>query len=183
MRKVKIENFTFFQKFLTNFCLLCFLYLNDQLCKQLHDGYACAVIDQEDNVSEPCEPWNVEYKAVSIFSNSPKIDCDAANSKNLCAAHACTVETYFQQQVISNLFAEIEIDVLSFGHSKGNFDSRSGCPINQGVKSETRECCGVYPFRFPYKSLEGSRACCAGKTYSTVKYECCDDGTISAACV
>ena len=159
--------------------------LNDQLCKQLHDGYACAVIDSEQEPSQEndvCEPWKIEYKAVSIFSNDPNSDCKAANKDNTCAANACTVETYFQQQVISNLFAEIEIDVNSFGHSKG-FDSREGCPINQGVKSESRECCGEYPIRFPYKSLDGARACCDGRTYSTVKFECCDDGTISAACI
>jgi len=163
--------------------------LNDQLCKQLHDGYTCAIIDaestpdQETNAENKiCEPWNIEYKAVSIFSNNPKTDCDAANTENECAAHACTIETFFQQQVISNLFADIDIDAISFGHSEG-FDTRTGCPINQGTKSETRECCGDYPSRFPYKSLDGNRSCCNGKTYSTVKYECCEDGTISAACL
>ena len=49
-------------------------------------------------------------------------------------------------------------------HSNG-FSVESSCPIVKGVPSE-RKCCGFYPTRFPYRSLAGTRHCCADKTYN-----------------
>ena len=45
-------------------------------------------------------------------------------------------------------------------------------------------CCGDYPVRFPYRSLDGVRKCCGDKVYSSDLLTCCDEKTsdISLTC-
>lgn len=47
---------------------------------------------------------------------------------------------------------------------------------------DQRECCGSAPHRRPYKSMNGDRACCGAKTYSTKRFECCADGHVKPFC-
>ena len=50
------------------------------------------------------------------------------------------------------------------------------CPIE-----ETRECCGAYPQRFPYKRNE-DHDCCVSSTYNPNILMCCNDGSVAIAC-
>ena len=40
----------------------------DGLCKTLHDGYTCAIIDSEEEGQE-CTPWEVPYRRSKIEKN------------------------------------------------------------------------------------------------------------------
>ena len=53
-----------------------------------------------------------------------------------------------------------ELDIYKHTDSDGNvnFDQSTGCPTVPGVKSE-RKCCGPSYKRFPFRTLEGERAC------------------------
>ena len=42
-------------------------------------------------------------------------------------------------------------------------------------RNEPDQCCGAYPYRFPYASLGGQRACCGSRLYDTYSLECCDE--------
>ena len=78
----------------------------DQLCKDLHKGYACIQMDH--GASGFCEPWNVDYVSAIADLNvdgqpgpasSMEIDeamnvCAYANGDE-CAMKACKVESYF----------------------------------------------------------------------------------------
>ena len=61
----------------------------------------------------------------------------------------------------------------SYLHSNG-FNPETNCPVPAAEHSE-RECCGDYPHRRPYKTLQGQHACCSGTVYSTIgNYQCCE---------
>jgi len=64
----------------------------------------------------------------------------------------------------------------------GNKDNMSGYQGDGGVIAE-KECCGVYPKRFPYHpvSSAGFRQCCVDKTYNDLMHVCCE-GQIQAFC-
>ena len=36
-------------------------------------------------------------------------------------------------------------------------------------------CCGEYPVRFKYETLEGDRECCGNSTFDATLHECCDE--------
>lgn len=56
-------------------------------------------------------------------------------------------------------------------------------PANEtSIKSTEKKCCGDYPIRKPYKTLNGERKCCKGKTYNTFYFTCCSDGSLKNVC-
>ena len=63
---------------------------------------------------------------------------------------------------------------------KSGFDTEVEC-ISTGSKS-VRQCCGEYPDRFPFKTLDGLRSCCGDKTFKTGIYMCCSDGSVAVSC-
>lgn len=158
----------------------------DSMCKILHDGYECAVLDTEAEGAE-CAPWDVTYHSgtgsvedISLFQR-----CQNLNPDDNCAQRACAVEGYFIENLLAALVAGAVIDYDSYGHSKGNFDpSADGdCPVKKAAgTSNTRECCGRYPIRFPYKTLDGDRSCCVSRTFNTNLLNCCDGGVVKANC-
>merc|ERR1719189_2912747 len=36
---------------------------------------------------------------------------------------------------------------------QNGFDFLASCPVNSGTQTDERACCGVLPFRYPYKSV------------------------------
>merc|ERR1719219_2851090 len=72
-----------------------------------------------------------------------------------------------------------------YSHAQG-FDSSTdvGCPVKPGVhgSSGNKACCGAYPNRFPYKTLDGDRDCCGSRTYNTQILNCCPNGQVKASC-
>jgi hypothetical protein len=157
----------------------------DGFCKTLNEGYQCAIIDAE-NQGITCLPWETSYFAGSGVGAQLRTTCFERNADDICAAYACTVEGQFADNAFSFLLATGGgINYDEFGHSNG-FDPAhdAGCPVKVGAKgfSAQKECCGSYPQRFPYKTLDGERACCGGRTYNTALLNCCSNGQVKANC-
>jgi len=155
----------------------------DAFCQSLHQGYECIIIDN-DQTGTPCDPTTEPYVAVAGFNLSEQdvIDqCEANNPVGTCSAQACKVEGWFVQRYLSYTLTGGSID-QNKRHENG-FDISQECPISDGIKSE-KSCCGDYPSRFSYKHYNGARDCCAGskKTYNTLMFECCNDGSIQTSC-
>jgi len=163
----------------------------DQRCKQLQDGYSCVLMDWEEKPDD-CIPWDVEYGSATglgisaddesndAFLYAIRKGCDKNNKKDKCAAAACKIEGYF----VVNMFMDY-LDAVTFDptllHSLGMFNPKDDCPIDGGVQIEGKECCGEYPIRFPFKTLNGDRACCVQRTYNTNNKQCCD-GVVKKEC-
>lgn len=150
----------------------------DGFCKILHDGYECAMRDAE-NEGTTCIPWEVEYKAAVGGSLVTTFEaCQAANSdKSNCAVRACTVEGTFVENITAFLvFNNGGLDD-SKRHSNG-FDPKVGCPTKTGGSGSSEvQCCGTYPVRYPFKTLDGERACCGQRTFSSLALSCCAEET------
>jgi len=164
----------------------------DNQCKILHDGYTCILMDAELE-GEECTPWDVQYNSASglgllasddannaTLEDALRFKCKKVNKKSNCAARACMVENYFVVRMVRLFLHSVQFDP-SLKHDLGLFDPKVDCPTKEGVKSE-KECCGEYPLRFPYKHLNGDRACCVDRTYNTNVLMCCDDGSVKIVC-
>jgi len=156
----------------------------DGFCKTLNEGYQCAIIDSENQGIE-CSPWEIQYQPGSGVGAELRTTCHERNA-DVCAAYACTVEGQFADNAFSFLLATGGgINYDQYGHSNG-FDPAhdQGCPVKVGAKgySAEKQCCGAYPQRFPFKTLDGERACCGGRTYNTALLNCCSNGQVKANC-
>ena len=70
------------------------------------------------------------------------------------------------------------MDFASFSHASG-FDPSIDCPTKKGPGAgTTKACCGNYPYKFPYRTMDGERGCCGEKTYMTSKLQCCADSKL-----
>jgi len=143
----------------------------DSICKVLHQGYECAMIDEP-----TCVPYEVDYNRPNVFMISSKDQilpaCESLNSDQ-CQINACASETNFVFQIFGTQFHNAP-DHQHKTDGTG-FDAEANCPITHGESGE-KSCCGSYPDRFPYKSFSGIRACCGMGTYDTGIQECCDEG-------
>ena len=108
--------------------------------------------------------------------------CVQANPNDLCAQRSCAVEGGFVQNLFAVFLSGAIIDYVSFSHVQG-FESAIDCPTKSGPGAGSpTECCGDYPFRFPYKTLNGERGCCQKRTYNTNNLNCCTDGRVKVSC-
>jgi hypothetical protein len=79
----------------------------DAICKVLHDGYECAIMDGVAE-GEPCEPWTQDYQSANSlgrFDNSLQVACEAQNAGNNCAIRACVIEGNFILQVFATFLS------------------------------------------------------------------------------
>merc|ERR1739848_941707 len=107
-------------------------------------------------------------------------ECAARNAgADQCANRACQVEGWFVVEVFSMFLAGQVVDP-AMQHANG-FDRVQDCPIDTGVKG-AKACCGQYPERFSYKTLNGKRHCCVNHSYNADLLTCCDDGKAKLAC-
>lgn len=158
----------------------------DHLCKQLHDGYTCAMHDARQSGDFSCVPWNIFYNSavgtglgINMDIETLRTECGQQNplpSFNPCANWACRIEGYFVQQLIFFFVNGNQMD-SSLNHSNG-FDPMVSCPTTTGIDSD-KECCNEQPLRFPYKTYEGGRGCCNDRTYDTTVWQCCNDGSLA----
>ena len=159
----------------------------DVMCKRLHDGYTCAIMDAENLGHDECIPWEVDYNSavgsgfslINMDVETIRSECDAQNPEVGCANWACKIEGYFVQQYFLYATGGGIINE-EFRHENG-FDPDLGCPIQHGVKSE-KACCDEYPLRFPFKTYNGARDCCYTHTFNTNLYQCCGDGKVKMTC-
>jgi hypothetical protein len=157
----------------------------DTLCKRLHDGYTCIMMDSLDLGSE-CTPWDIDYNSAvgtgmiqDMDIATIRAECDVQNPENGCPNWTCKVEGYFIQQLVLYFTHGGLIDHNN-RHENG-FNPRVDCPTSTGIKSE-KACCDEYPLRFPFKTYNGSRDCCYSKTFNTNLYQCCPDGRVKMTC-
>jgi len=153
----------------------------DAFCKTLHQGYDCAMIDA-DEAGESCTPWEVSYLA----ANQGEVDvlvslCNSQNAGDSCAINACIVEGKFVADIFQAFFGGLQLD-MSVKHSNGNFDVDTQCPTKSGTGPSEKSCCGFYPYRRPFKTYDGNRACCQTKTYDVNVLTCCPDGKARLSC-
>lgn len=157
----------------------------DSLCKTLQDGYSCIMMDAM-AMNETCTPWEVPYQAGSglgLAADEPENDsleyavrssCESANSGDNCATRACMVESYFVMKMFGIFLGGVDFDP-NLKHDLGGFDRIQECPmLGVGVEAE-KECCGVYPLRYPFKveTSNGNKGCCGDKTYLSDLMMCC----------
>lgn len=151
----------------------------DLFCRALHQGYDCAIMDGIDT-NDPCVPWSVGYTSRPSNVNDIVTQCQDENQHSQCSINACIVEAYFVINIFQSFLAGNQHSEI-FLHNNG-FDVDVNCPVIHGQASD-KECCGEYPFRHPYKTLDGGRACCNSETYLVDGfYECCSNSYLSVAC-
>lgn len=160
----------------------------DALCKVLHGGYECIVADQA-SAGQACEPWLVPYTIPAsscLNTNGAVTCCNQVNTPNSCAALACIVERQFVIDMFDVINQGIPTNVPTFGHDNGFDQAGAGCPITKGVRNPTTACCGVYPERYPFKTLNGARQCCESNgvavTFMAAAWDCCSDGVGPNGC-
>lgn len=143
----------------------------DGYCKQLQQGYECAIID-----NAGCVPYEVDYTRPTTFGmqdgETVRQECVSLNTDQ-CAIDACTVETWFVMQMMAA--SSTAADEYKHADNGGSFDVSAGCPIQAGTQGE-KSCCGTQPSRFAYKAFSGTRACCGSATYDTTIAQCCNEG-------
>jgi len=145
----------------------------DSLCKRLHDGYTCAMIDAQ-AMGDTCVPWEVDYtSAVGGSGDNMAQECQALNTGNNCAARACVIEGTFVANLLDVLFSGTQIDNTK-KHANG-FDQATICATKKnGGGPANKACCGNYPDRFPFRTVGGDRKCCGTRTYNSLTLKCCD---------
>ena len=144
----------------------------DYLCKQLHDNYVCASLDDS-----TCDPYATSYSVSANWINfletenltgeDIRNECNAANSADSCAANACAIEGWFVYQRKSL--------TINSSYQHPTFDSTtctSSNAVGNGGSRGDKECCGSFPERRPF--YNGGKACCANiAVYNTVTKQCC----------
>lgn len=158
----------------------------DEICKILHDGYKCAIVDCYTENKGDCEPWAVVYASSALSSFNGLIDaCTNNNPGNLCAIRACIVEGWFANAML-DIFSSNSYDHDPLLLHANGFDPDENCfgSLPPAVEDSALQCCGDFPHRYPYQDLGGDRDCCGQVTYNTYLHECCDDdlGEIAVAC-
>lgn len=146
----------------------------DQMCKNLEEGYTCVEMDHSLDVTSTgtCDPQTVVY-AYNVFSltdEAIKAECETANSAP-CEQRVCMLEVTFVRNIMVAVMDPEVFYTLENSHNNV-FDPKTDCPIKVGVKSD-KACCGAYPNRFPYKTMDGLRSCCVNKTYNPSFHNCC----------
>jgi len=164
----------------------------DGTCKKLHDGYTCILMDSEAEGDLDCVPWDVVYNGATALGLDPadplnnvlasaiRRSCDNSNRVDKCAQRACKVEGFFVMNLFRHFLAGVIFDP-SLKHTNG-FNPKLDCPLSGNRIDSDKECCGDYPLRFPYKTLDGARQCCEGKTYNAQVLQCCEDGKTKSKC-
>ena len=140
----------------------------DEMCRILQYGYECVAMDHEN-----CVPQDTYYDPLPSFDNIES-NCQSVNGGHgQCAVDACIVETTF----VKNYFLEVGLTAASVDESKqhqNGFSVDTNCPTKQGSVSE-RACCGSFPNRFPYSTLNDQRKCCGSTTYDSEINQCCEE--------
>lgn len=165
---------------------------HDKVCMDMQQCLRCAEMDAaEDNYL--CNVKNAQYNSLLEQSlpgqneniHSINSGCSIINENNLCGAHVCTCEMQMINDILALVWDGYTHDPTPRHPDNplgGTFDYESECEMTTAVTGE-KECCGKYPFRFPYNSAV--RECCEGdgvyETYSMLDQICCADGVKMAS--
>merc|ERR1711941_117797 len=172
----------------------------DMHCKNLVRAYRCIVIDSVEREDETtCDPVNQEYEEYNLFgggaeatTNDVVTDCNNRNPGQPCETAICIADGTFSLNLFTVIMPTGVADFNSgpfdpnLAHASNaaigengattTFDPDTECAFGaQGVGYSDRQCCGAYPQRYPFKTMNGDRACCADQTYNTLALQCCPD--------
>merc|ERR1712150_331806 len=153
----------------------------DRFCKLLHDGYECSISD-----GCPSSPWDVDYNTGTPAGlENLREECLIKNAGNECAQNVCITEGWFVLSLFQQFLSFNQHD-SSLLHSNG-FNVESQCKGGKGgnvnvVADESRQCCGEYPTRHPFRSNGGARSCCGSRTYEVGVFTCCPGNVVSITC-
>jgi len=153
----------------------------DSVCKVLHDGYDCAMLDAE-NRGETCTPWEVLYDAAVGGSTLTIAEECAIKNVNACSRDACTVEGTFVANLLSVMVTTPGGAIADSNRQSQGFDVGANCVTKRGGQGGEKQCCGTFPNRFPFKTLGGDRGCCVDRTFNTATLNCCSDGSVKFNC-
>lgn len=160
---------------------------HDKVCQDMQLCLRCAEMDAEDG-SYSCNVKTQQYNSLlalgvqGLADNDDSINssCASLNAGSKCASHVCTCEIQMINDLLELVWSGYTHDITPRHPDNpygGSFDWESECyidPTGQIVK----ECCGKYPFRFPYNSL--NKECCERggdyQTYNPLDQVCCASG-------
>lgn len=125
----------------------------DTACKVLQDGYKCIEMDAEAS-GIPCPHQQTSYQTGGHFLMGGNCDETVYGS---CQWQVCQVEMMFIQTVFQISKYSVDQEQYPFyKHSTGSWD-KSECNRSGSADFEL-QCCGIYPFRWPYNILYNE--CC-----------------------
>ena len=143
----------------------------DENCKKLHLGYDCIKMDAADE-GTTCDTRDDDYVVSPALSMSQvEFQCkmfseilygpmglNLSPAKINCAIRLCSVESRFLAWILTDFMNGNGLD-HSYIHDTygGSFNFDDNCHNSPGVRDI--ECCGLYPFRFPYNVV--TQECCA----------------------
>ena len=146
----------------------------DQLCKDLHFGYECIMLDSLDEDSEhthndpisdqgkaPCIPWKITYNSAFNGGYNPLglkqenliRECERVNPVDSCQAKVCKVEGWFLNNYVVEAIFKSGIN-KEFSHKNG-FDSDLECSTGTGEYTQQNERSNQ-----PMTSEKVEKSCC-----------------------
>lgn len=152
----------------------------DAQCQILMHSYECAVMDYEEATGlTDCEPWAIVYSAglsgAKMLENGQITglveNCNELNPDSMCSAHACMAEGVFILGLI-RILADPAVQINPNHKVSNGFDFDGTCVVEVAGLSPERECCGILPYRYPFRPVD--RSCCGRKTFDPAIKECCD---------
>lgn len=154
----------------------------DLHCRDVIRGYNCIYLDAADE-SSSCIPYEEPYLEpinIRFDDTNQRLYDDCTNqNQNLpnanCKIRTCLVESIF----IRDLAILEESDIFPDPNLRleNGFNHSGVCDLyNDGFHE--RDCCGEYPFRWPYQ-INGNHNCCNNEEiYNIITKECCNDLTV-----
>lgn len=156
----------------------------DGHCKALVLGYECIMMDGEDSGEACPEPWNQAYNPHNVAlteTQSVADQCTNNNPGNDCHIRSCIVEGSFVEFIFADFLNTVVYDP-NYKHGGAFFDPETNCVIGGGTGTPSeKDCCGSYPYRFPFKTYNDERECCGQKTFNVFNHCCNDAGTSELA--
>jgi len=160
---------------------------HDKVCQDMQLCLRCAEMDGVAG-NYGCNVKTQEYNSLlalgvnglSDNENSINSGCSTLNGNDKCAAHVCTCEIQMINDLLALVWQGYTHDMNPrhpdnpFG---GSFDWEAQCYIDP-TGEIVKECCGKYPFRFPFNTV--NKECCEKggeyRTYNPLDQQCCASG-------
>ena len=156
----------------------------DSACFNLNQCYRCVKIDSRDENDHNCTPFLQNFLSPQnkvISRRGVAFACEKANEGNDCASRTCSCDTQFVESLLDLFFSGHVFDATK-KHTV--FDPEEECQVAPGQCDNCYyECCGEYPFRYPFRTSDVSpRQCCGTKTYNKLTKKCCEGNVLKNQC-
>ena len=163
---------------------------HDKVCQDMQLCLRCAEMDSTSDPSDSyiCNVKTTQYNSLlqlgaaglSENDNSINSGCTDLNNSDRCAAHVCACEVQMINDLLELVWSGYTHDTAPRHPDNpygGSFDWESQCNTDP-TGTIVKECCGKYPFRFPFNSL--TKECCENngvyETFNPLDQVCCASG-------